>query len=103
MGMPGIEPAPLSGDPVSRGGACRFEPTCSRYAYEAIERFGVFRGCWLGLKRLSRCQPFSGKFGYDPVPENAFAESTNEPLNSTYAAALHSTNRSAPMKDGKPL
>ncbi|GAC1670880.1 MAG: hypothetical protein PVS2B2_01800 [Candidatus Acidiferrum sp.] len=50
-------------------GSCRFEPTCSRYAYEAIERFGVRRGSWLALKRLLRCQPLSRKFGYDPVPE----------------------------------
>ena len=84
-------------------GSCRFEPTCSKYAYDAIERFGVLRGIWLGMNRLSRCHPFSGKFGFDPVPENSCAEGSNEPLDSTYAAALHSTNRIAPMKDGTPL
>ena len=50
-------------------GSCRFEPSCSQYAYGAIERFGVARGVWLGSKRLLRCQPLSRKFGYDPVPE----------------------------------
>jgi putative membrane protein insertion efficiency factor len=50
-------------------GNCRFEPSCSQYAYEAIERFGVARGTWLGVKRLGRCHPFSRKFGFDPVPD----------------------------------
>jgi putative membrane protein insertion efficiency factor len=50
-------------------GSCRFEPTCSMYAYQAIERFGVWRGSWMGLKRLLRCHPLSRRFGYDPVPE----------------------------------
>ncbi|MBQ7352628.1 MAG: membrane protein insertion efficiency factor YidD [Clostridia bacterium] len=48
--------------------ACRFTPTCSEYAIEAIERFGVVRGSMLASYRIMRCNPFS-KGGYDPVPE----------------------------------
>jgi hypothetical protein len=63
---------------ILMGGTCRFQPTCSSYAYEAVERFGVRLGCWLALKRLARCQPLSRKFGYDPVPESWPAD-TEEP------------------------
>ena len=49
------------------GVACRFEPTCSRYSYEAIERHGAARGLWLTARRLIRCRPGGGT-GYDPVP-----------------------------------
>jgi uncharacterized protein len=48
--------------------SCRYEPSCSRYAYEAVDRFGAFRGGWMALKRLGSCRPGGGS-GYDPVPE----------------------------------
>jgi uncharacterized protein len=46
--------------------ACRFEPTCSEYAKQAVEKYGAVKGTWLGLKRILRCQPFC-KGGHDPV------------------------------------
>jgi len=46
---------------------CRFSPTCSTYAIEALERHGIVRGGWFALRRLSRCHPFGGS-GLDPVP-----------------------------------
>ena len=47
--------------------SCRFVPSCSKYWYQAIERYGVVKGGWLGIKRLVRCHPWHPG-GYDPVP-----------------------------------
>lgn len=47
--------------------SCRFTPTCSQYAVEALRKYGPFKGGWLTLKRLARCHPWGGS-GYDPVP-----------------------------------
>jgi len=47
--------------------SCRFTPSCSAYTYEAIDRYGVVKGGWMGVKRLVRCNPFNPG-GYDPVP-----------------------------------
>ncbi len=48
--------------------SCRFNPTCSAYAYEAINKYGVMKGGWLAVKRIVRCHPFYKGDPYDPVP-----------------------------------
>ena len=53
--------------PFSSHKACRFTPTCSNYAKEAINTYGAFKGSILSIKRILKCNPF-GPFGYDPVP-----------------------------------
>jgi uncharacterized protein len=61
------------------GQNCRHEPTCSNYTIEAVETWGVVKGIWLGMKRISKCHPW-GTSGYDPVPPNKNKEK-NEKIN----------------------
>lgn len=52
---------------LKMGGTCRFTPTCSQYAFEAISKYGPLKGGYLALRRILRCHPWGGS-GYDPVP-----------------------------------
>ncbi len=47
--------------------SCRFAPTCSQYSFEALRKYGLFKGGWLGIKRISKCHPWGGS-GHDPLP-----------------------------------
>jgi putative membrane protein insertion efficiency factor len=53
---------------AGRPSPCRFDPSCSTYALEALERHGALRGSWLSLRRILRCHPWGG-MGWDPVPD----------------------------------
>ena len=53
--------------PLKGGSCCRFIPTCSQYALEAVEKYGALKGGWLAFRRILRCRPLGGH-GYDPVP-----------------------------------
>ncbi|NLL29297.1 MAG: membrane protein insertion efficiency factor YidD [Bacteroidales bacterium] len=57
--------------------SCRFTPSCSNYGIEALTKHGFFRGGWLTIKRIARCNPFGGS-GYDPVPEKITKKSKHE-------------------------
>jgi putative membrane protein insertion efficiency factor len=69
--------------------SCRYQPSCSAYALEALGRHGALRGSWLSVKRLARCQPWGGS-GEDPVPDVAHA---------TFDHVAHTTFDHAPSAD----
>ena len=76
------------------GQHCRFTPTCSQYATEAIEQYGSIKGSWMAAKRLSKCHPFHTG-GWDPVPENGVAEdsvSANQTTSDTSHHVLNQNN-----------
>ncbi|MEZ5042235.1 MAG: membrane protein insertion efficiency factor YidD [Saprospiraceae bacterium] len=58
----------LSISPMLGPSKCRFQPTCSQYTIEAIQEWGILKGTWLGIKRISKCHPW-GPHGHDPVPK----------------------------------
>ncbi len=60
------------------GPRCRYQPTCSHYMVEAIQEWGIFKGLWLGIKRIGRCHPWGGH-GYDPIPKRDLPPSAEEP------------------------
>lgn len=60
------------------GSNCRYVPSCSQYMIDAIEEWGVFRGAWMGIRRISRCHPWGGH-GHDPVPKKEKRGSAGTP------------------------
>lgn len=64
-----------------RPAACRFTPTCSQYAVDALQEYGLFRGCWLACVRLAKCGPWH-RGGWDPIPERPDATEPDPKLRS---------------------
>ena len=62
---------------------CRFAPSCSHYAHDAIEEYGAIRGIWMGMRRIGRCHPWN-EGGFDPVPARSSQNATKQLANSLH-------------------
>lgn len=71
-------------------GSCRYHPSCSTYAEEALSTHGAFRGGWIALKRMARCHPWGGE-GYDPVPGPELSEIQDSSLSSHISSLASAT------------
>ena len=80
---------------LAPGSGCRFYPTCSDYALEAVQKHGPIRGIWLAIKRLARCHPWGGQ-GFDPVPDTCSCREHPDQQHSTPLA--HSNEQIHPIK-----
>lgn len=84
------------------GGACRFYPSCSNYAYEAVSRHGAWRGGLLAMKRLLRCHPFT-QGGFDPVPEVIYAEAMLEQPKSSDGSSVELASQVKAHRPTRPV
>jgi len=80
---------------LAPGSGCRFYPTCSDYALEAIQKHGPFHGSWLAFKRLARCHPWGGQ-GFDPVPDTCSCREHSDQQHSTPLS--HPSGQTNPIK-----
>jgi uncharacterized protein len=84
------------------GCACKFYPSCSNYAYEAVARHGASKGAGLAIKRLLRCRPFT-KGGYDPVPEILYGEDALQEPKSADVSGLEIASRPGAHRPTQPV
>jgi putative membrane protein insertion efficiency factor len=86
---------------IAPGGGCRYYPTCSEYTFEAVQRHGLLKGSWLGMRRLLRCHPWGGH-GYDPVPEGCSCTRKRDAHDATLLQPAQ-RHQKTPVAPSRPL